>query len=145
MLVIIGYLVSVLVCLTMGVDLISNSNRGGFLALAQFPVVFLFATKNNILSLLLGPGNGYEKLNYVHRWAGRGLFITATIHGSLWIRNHLQYDIAIIGQQKETSGIAAFGVLCVIVLTSLRPLRRLFYQFFWITQYVAHPHPAHCC
>lgn len=38
----------------------------GFLAIAQLPVVFLFATKNSILSLLLGPGNGYEKLNYIH-------------------------------------------------------------------------------
>jgi hypothetical protein len=38
----------------------------GFLAVAQLPVVFLFATKNSILSLFLGPGNGYEKLNYIH-------------------------------------------------------------------------------
>ena len=115
-------------------ELISNPNRGGFLALAQFPVVFLFATKNSILSVLLGPGCGYEKLNYVHRWSGRGLFICALVHGSLWIRNHLQYDIPIIGPQKETSGIAAFGVLCGLVLTSLRPIRRLFYQFFFVVQ-----------
>lgn len=120
----------------MDAELITNPNRGGFLALAQFPVVFLFATKNSVLSLLLGPGNGYEKLNYVHRWSGRGLFICATVHGALWIRNHLQYGLPILGQQKETSGVAAFGVLCVIVVTSLRPVRRLFYQFFFIAQYV---------
>ena len=106
----------------------------GFLALAQFPIVFLFATKNSIVSFLLGPGNGYERLNYVHRWAGRGLFICALLHGALWIRNHLQYGLPILGQQKETSGVAAFGVLCVIVLTSLRPPRRLFYEVFFISQ-----------
>lgn len=153
-LVIIGYLVSVLVCLTMKSELITNPNRGGmvllplhfspdsltirlntgFLALAQLPVVFLFGTKNSIVSLLLGPGNGYEKLNYIHRWAGRGLFITATVHGSLWIRNHLQYDIPIIGQQKEGSGVAAYSVLCVLVLTSFRPVRRFFYEYFFIVQ-----------
>ncbi|KAI0691823.1 iron reductase [Cytidiella melzeri] len=133
MFVIFGYLITVLVCLTMDSQLISNPNRGGFLALAQFPVVFLFATKNSILSFLLGPGNGYERLNYVHRWAGRGLFICALVHGVLWIRNHLQYGLPIMGPQKETSGVATFGVLCVIVLTSLRPPRRMYHQVFFIS------------
>lgn len=106
----------------------------GFLALAQFPVVFLFATKNSVVSLLLGPGNGYEKLNFIHRWSGRIMFLGGLLHGSLWIRNHLQYSIPIIGQQKETSGIAAFGLLGVIVLTSLRPIRRFCYEVFYILQ-----------
>lgn len=134
MLVVLGYIITVLICLTMNSELISNPNRGGFLALAQFPVVFLFATKNNILSILLGPGAGWEKLNYIHRWSGRGLFICALVHGALWIRNHLQYGLPILGQQKETSGVAAFSVLCGIVLTSFRPVRRLFHQFFFIVQ-----------
>lgn len=130
--VIAGYLMSVIVCIVMDSELIDNPNRAGFLAIAQFPVVFLFATKNSVLSLLLGPGNGYEKLNYIHRWAGRGMFIAATIHGSLWIRNHLQYELPILGQQKETSGVAAYGVLCGLVLTSFRPIRRLFYEWFFV-------------
>ncbi|KAH9943638.1 iron reductase [Amylocystis lapponica] len=132
MIIIGAYLALVLTCIIIRAPLITNPNRAGFMALAQFPVVFLFATKNSILSLLLGPGNGYERLNYVHRWSGRGMFIAATVHGALWIRNHLVYNIAIIGQQKETSGVAAFGVLCVLVLTSLRPIRRLFYQGFFV-------------
>lgn len=98
--------------------------------------MFLFATKNSVVSFLLGPGNGYERLNYIHRWSGRGMFIAATIHGALWIRNHLQFGLPVLGQQKETSGVAAFGVLCVIVLTSLRPARRCFHQVFYIVQYV---------
>ncbi|ETW79594.1 ferric reductase [Heterobasidion irregulare TC 32-1] len=130
--VVVGYVATVLVCITMQAPLMDNPNRAGFLAIAQLPVVFLFGTKNSILSLLLGPGNGYEKLNYVHRWAGRGVFLGAAIHGSLWIRNHLQYDLPILGQQKETSGVAAFALLCIIVLTSLRPVRVFFYQCFFI-------------
>ncbi|EIN03568.1 hypothetical protein PUNSTDRAFT_116967 [Punctularia strigosozonata HHB-11173 SS5] len=137
MLIIIGYLVTVLVCITMKSELISNPNRAGFLALAQFPVVFLFATKNSLLSLLLGPGNGYEKLNYVHKWAGRGMFIGAVVHGALWIRNHLQYGLPILGQQKETSGVAALGVLCVIVLTSFRSIRRLCWNLFFVVHVLA--------
>ena len=108
----------------------------GFLALAQLPVVFLFATKNSALSLLLGPGNGYEKLNYIHRWSGRCMFLGAVLHGTLWIQNHLTWHLPILGQQKETSGIAALGLLCVIVLFSLRPVRKYCYQAFFIIQSV---------
>lgn len=106
----------------------------GFLAFAQFPIVFLFATKNSFLSLLLGPGHGYEKLNFLHRMAGRIMFLSAAIHGGLWISNHLQYDLPILGQQKETSGVASLGVLGCIVLFSLRPIRRWFYQAFFVIQ-----------
>ncbi|OSC98326.1 iron reductase [Trametes coccinea BRFM310] len=132
MVVIAAYLALVIICITMNAPLLSNPNRAGFMALAQFPVVFLFGTKNSILSLLLGPGHGYEKLNYIHRWAGRGIFIGATVHGSLWINNHIVYGLPIIGQQKETSGVAAYGVLCGLILTSFRPVRRFFYQSFFI-------------
>ena len=108
----------------------------GFLALAQFPIVFLFAVKNSLLSLFLGPGNGYEKLNYIHRWSGRGMFLGAVIHGSLWIRNHIQYDLPILGPQKETSGVTALTLLCIIVLSSLRPVRIYLRQIFFYMQWV---------
>ena len=106
----------------------------GFLAIAQLPVVFLFASKNSVLSLLLGAGNGWERVNFLHRWAGRGLFFGGGIHGALWIRNHVVYGLPIIGQQKESSGVAAFAVLCIIVLSSLKLVRVLFYQVFFVIQ-----------
>lgn len=112
----------------------SDRSYVGFLALAQFPVVFLFATKNSLLSLILGPGHGYEKLNYIHRWSGRCMFLGAAVHGTLWIRNHLQFGLAVIGPQKETSGVSAFGILCVIVLSSLQPVRKYFYRAFFVIQ-----------
>lgn len=109
------------------------------MALAQLPVVFLLATKNSILSVALGAGHGWEKLNFLHRWSGRGLFLSAAVHGSLWIRNHLQYGLPILGQQKETSGVACLGLLCAIVLTSLKPVRVWCYQVFLVLQYVFKP------
>lgn len=130
-LVIVVYFIIVIVCIVTHAPLIDNPNRAGFMALAQLPVVFLFATKNSVLSLLLGPGHGYEKLNYVHRWSGRGMFLAAVIHGSLWIRNHRQYHLAILGPQKETSGVAAFSLLCIIVLSSLKPVRIYLRQIFF--------------
>ena len=122
-------------------DGVRSEFRSGFIALAQFPIVFLFATKNSIVSLLLGPGNGYERLNFIHRWSGRIMFLGSVLHGALWIRNHLEYGLPILGQQKETSGIAALGLLGVIVLSSLRPIRRFCYEIFYIIQCAASFHP----
>ncbi|KAF9523693.1 iron reductase [Crepidotus variabilis] len=127
-----GYVATVVVCIVKDSVLVENSNRAGFLAIAQLPVVFLFGTKNSVLSLLLGPGNGYEKLNFIHRWSGRIMFLAAVIHGSLWIRNDLTYNLPILSEEKEGSGIRAFGLLGVLVLFSLRPVRKFFYQGFFI-------------
>ncbi|TFK77223.1 iron reductase [Pluteus cervinus] len=126
------YLCALLVCIIRDAPLLDNPNRAGFLALAQFPVVFLFATKNSLLSLLLGPGNGYEKLNFLHRWSGRGMLVGAVVHGALWINNHIVYDLPILGQQKETSGVAALTMLCIVVLTSLKPVRKWFNGVFFV-------------
>jgi len=64
------------------------------------------------------------------------MFLGAVIHGSLWIRNHIQYNLPILGQQKETSGVAALALLCIIVLSSLRPVRLSLRQIFFYVQYV---------
>lgn len=69
-------------------------------------------------------------------WAGRGLFLGALVHGSLWINNHIVWDLPILTQQKEASGVAALGVLCVLVLTSVVPLRRWCYRIFLVCQCV---------
>jgi len=108
----------------------------GFLSVAQLPVVFLFSSKNSIFSFLLGPGVGYEKLNFLHRWSGRVMFLSALLHGALWIRSMLEAGMPILGQKKETTGIIAFSFLALIVLVSLRPGRKYFYQVFFNLQWV---------
>ncbi|KAJ7676603.1 hypothetical protein DFH06DRAFT_1079741 [Mycena polygramma] len=139
LLVVLAYSTFVLVSMIYKAPLASNPNRAGFLALAQLPPVFLFAMKNSPLALLLGPGVDYAKLNYVHRWAGRGLFLGAIVHGALWIQNHLTYNIPILSRQKEGSGVAAMGCLCVIVLTSVAPLRRWCYSLFLVVHFLTFP------
>ena len=151
MLLVAGYFATLVSCIVLKSELTTNANRAGektqhsrtrttlshetigFLAVTQLPVVFLFSSKNSIISFLC-PGHGYEKLNFIHRWAGRGLFLAAVTHAGLWITQHLKYNIPIIGEQKETSGVATFGVLCTIVLTSILPVRRWFYQGFFVIQ-----------
>lgn len=62
------------------------------------------------------------------------MFLGAGVHGALWIRNHIQYGLPILGQQKETSGVAAFALLGAIVLTSLKPVRKWCYSVFFVLQ-----------
>lgn len=107
------------------------------MALSLLTPTFLFASKNSPAALLLG--KGYEKLNWVHRWAGRLLFLMATVHGSLWINNRIRNgQVALLRTgTKEREGQAAYGILCMIVLLSLRPVRVYGYQFFYLSQCVS--------
>ncbi|KAF5329724.1 hypothetical protein D9619_009486 [Psilocybe cf. subviscida] len=136
---VVAYILAVVLCIVLQAPLVSNSNRAGFIALAQLPVLFLFGTKNSILSILLGPSFSYDKLNFIHRWSGRLMFLGGLLHGSLWIRNHLQYGIQIIGAQKEESGIASFALLGVIVVSSVRGVRRGMWGVFWMLHILAFP------
>lgn len=117
-----------LFCIFYKSPIVFSPNRAGFIALAQLPFIFLFACKNSILSVLLGLG--YEKVNFLHRWAGRILFFSITIHGGLWINNDRTAGTPIIGSAKETLGVAAYGLLGTIFLTSLPPVRKHAYQMF---------------
>ncbi|GLB45701.1 putative FAD-binding domain containing protein [Lyophyllum shimeji] len=135
-----AYASAVLACMCVSAPLASNSNRAGFLALAQLPQLFLLSSKNTLLSLLLSPSSfAYTRLNPLHRWAGRTMALAALVHGALWIRNHVQWGMPILGQQKETSGVAALGVLGVVVISSLRPVRVAAWGVFYWVHYLAVP------
>ncbi|CAE6412014.1 unnamed protein product [Rhizoctonia solani] len=128
-----GITVAAILCLTQAAQLKSNSNRAGFMALSLLTPTFLFASKNSPAALLIG--KGYEKLNWVHRWSGRLLFLMATVHGSLWINNRIRngQDKLLRTGLKEREGQAAYGLLCMLVLLSLRPIRVYAYQLFFVS------------
>ena len=142
-LVIILYTVGVLACLTTRAKLEENPNRAGFLALAQLPPIFILGAFKSAPTALAPPGKyaasflahfTYEKLSPYHRYAGRVFFLCAAIHGGMWINNHLKYNQQILGAGKETTGVAAFGLVCVLLLSSVKPVRRWAYEVFYIIQ-----------
>ncbi|KAI9440697.1 hypothetical protein H4582DRAFT_1488315 [Lactarius indigo] len=55
-----------------------DPNRTAYVAVSQIPIVVALANKSNWLSWL--SGIGYEKFNYVHRFAGRLVIIAANVH-----------------------------------------------------------------
>lgn len=105
--------------------------RTGFITIAQLPLIFLLAGRQNIVGYLAGMG--YERLNWFHRWVSRTLWLTATIHMGFWFRDWGQYDY-ITYQLKNDAlakrGFAAWIILSFIIISSAAPVRNINYEFF---------------
>ncbi|KAL8716134.1 MAG: hypothetical protein Q9220_000039 [cf. Caloplaca sp. 1 TL-2023] len=110
--------------------------RTGFIAAAQLPLVVLLAGKRNIIGWLIG--SSYERLNWLHRWVSRILFLTVTIHMGFWFVDWARYDyikVKLTTDPITQRGFAAWCILLWIVLSSLAPVRRWNYEFF-VVQHV---------
>ena len=111
--------------------------RTGFIALSQLPLIFLLAAKDNVIGCLIGVG--YEKLNWLHRWTARTLWLTVTVHMGFWFRSWARYDyikVKMAGDPITRRGFAAWCILTFIVATSFAPVRRTNYEVFIITHIV---------
>lgn len=62
-----------------------------YLAIAQIPLVFILATKNNLLSYMVG--KGYEKLNFIHRSVGK--FYRGILSLTLKLTCHRSYSFCV--------------------------------------------------
>jgi ferric-chelate reductase len=132
-----AYLAAAIACFTVNVPLVENSNRAGFLAIAQLPVIVLLSLKSPLPLPVLLPSLSYEHYNFLHRWAGRTCWLAATVHGSLWINQYIRQDMMhLLKGDKAVRGMVTYAMLCMVVLTSLKPMRRRFYQVFWAAHVV---------
>ena len=105
--------------------------RTGFIATAQLPLIFLLAGKNNIIGFLIG--SSYERLNWLHRWASRILWLTVTMHMGFWFSSWARYDyikVKLATDKMTQTGFAAWCVLTWIVFSSFGPTRRWKYELF---------------
>lgn len=105
--------------------------RTGYVATAQLPLVVLLAGKRNIIAWFTG--TSYERLNWLHRWVARILFLTVTIHMGFWFASWDRYDyikIQLATNPIAQRGFAAWCILLWIVLSSLAPSRRWNYELF---------------
>lgn len=109
----------------------------GFIALAQLPLIFLLALKSPLPLQIYLPTLSYTHYNFLHRWAGRTMFLCVTVHGGIWLNQFIYYgEWDEVWADKTTRGMLAYGLMGMMVLTSLKPFRRRFYQVFWIVQWV---------
>ncbi|GAA5837137.1 hypothetical protein JCM11251_005264 [Rhodosporidiobolus azoricus] len=103
-----------------------DPKRSGAIATAQLPAVFLFATKNNVLSVV---GKGYEKLNYLHRIGGRLSIFCGLLHTLLYLlKTPLNWT-----NQVHVTGVVCAIASVVLLLGSISYFRRAFYQVFLVS------------
>ncbi|KAF1999128.1 hypothetical protein P154DRAFT_437742 [Amniculicola lignicola CBS 123094] len=112
--------------------------RCGVVAMAQFPLIFLLAGKNNIIGYLTGVS--HERLNWIHRWCARCLLLTTTIHLGYFFADWAPYNY--IGTQLRENtlmwkGVVAWAVLIWIVFSSMTPIRGWCYELFVLQHLVS--------
>lgn len=73
--------------------------RAALISTAQLPLVVLLAGKNNLIGYVTGVS--YERLNVLHRWVARTLFLTATIHGFAQVYGWSRYGLVTIESQTD--------------------------------------------
>ncbi len=137
--VVISWLITILVFCFYGYDTFDQwsweniAYRAGCVALSQLPLVFLLAGKQNIIGYLTG--TSYERLNWLHRWVARILWMTVTIHMGFWFRSWARYAYILTKLRTDSmtqTGFASWCILTAILLTSFYPMRKLNYEVFVI-------------
>ena len=105
--------------------------RCGCIAQSQLPLIFLMASKQNIVGYL--SGYSYERLNWLHRWVARVLWINVTMHIGFWFRSWARYNYILVKLRTDyftQTGFACYMILTAILLSSFWPIRCLSYEVF---------------
>ncbi|KAI1792236.1 incomplete iron reductase [Ganoderma leucocontextum] len=110
--------------------------RAGFVAVSQIPVVIIFGTKNNLVGMLIG--FGYERLNYIHRFAGRMFVLAANVHAIGYF-----YAWSADGSFSKNIALPSFtwalvALICadLLLLLSTEFFRTKFYNSVFIPSHV---------
>ncbi|KAF2112254.1 hypothetical protein BDV96DRAFT_649060 [Lophiotrema nucula] len=114
--------------------------RAAWITLTQIPFVYLLATKRGPLNLLVGVS--YERINWIHRWVGRTLFLSATTHMFIMMSSISVSDV--LNSPNKIMiivryGMGAYGTLLWISLTTILPLRRWSYRVFYLNHCLSTP------
>ncbi|KAH6695412.1 hypothetical protein F5X68DRAFT_272775 [Plectosphaerella plurivora] len=112
--------------------------RAAWISIMQVPLLYLLSAKCSLLGYLIGAS--HERLNWLHRWVGRTILITATIHGFHFYTEWAQADLVQLEMEMMSSivpyGFGAWAVLLWTLVVSVAPLRRLAYEVF-VAQHIA--------
>ncbi|KAI1321104.1 hypothetical protein F5Y16DRAFT_417132 [Xylariaceae sp. FL0255] len=109
--------------------------RNAWVTVTQVPLLYLLAAKHvNVFGLIAGMG--YERLNWLHRWVARTMFVIATVHGfhfwSEWVHfGTLEMELQMMSTIVPF-GLAAWGILFWMAITSFKPFRSMAYELFVI-------------
>ncbi|KDN43271.1 hypothetical protein RSAG8_06238, partial [Rhizoctonia solani AG-8 WAC10335] len=128
------YLAGVMVAMFLFSNPVDNCTRAGFVCISQAPIVVLFGVKNGPVGTLLG--KSYEKLNYIHRWVGQLMFLSALFHVVGYLVKWTKTGTLSIAAKRQAWGWLSFGGLVFLTIVSLPPVRRSSYTIFWHAHWV---------
>lgn len=109
------------------------SNRAASIAAVQTPLIVALGMKNNIISFLTGIS--FEKLNYLHRMCARAIVPLIWLHAGGRIQLGLVAGTALDNDYMRC-GVLAATSLTLLCIVTLRPVRRLEYEAFFITHLI---------
>ncbi|KAF7976337.1 hypothetical protein HWV62_7072 [Athelia sp. TMB] len=121
----------------------TSAGRTGLIAFALMPLCILFALKAPpfaIFAISFMIQLQFDKLSWLHRWSGRLIWLVTAAHVALWtVQMCLEVrpetgKKAIVYAWDEIRfiwGWAAFGLLTLIIILSIKPIRRAHYESFW--------------
>lgn len=112
--------------------------RNAWVTMMQVPLLYLLASKANVLAFLLG--SSHERLNWMHRWVARTMLVTGAVHGwhfyHQWdLANFVEFQLEMMPMVKY--GLGAWAVLAWALVTSFAPLRHAWYELFVAQHIVA--------
>ncbi|EAT88611.2 hypothetical protein SNOG_03406 [Parastagonospora nodorum SN15] len=112
--------------------------RAAWVTLTQIPLVYLLAARCGPFDLVTGVS--HEQINWLHRWVGRTILVSATVHVVVMKTSISTTDI--LKSQEEGMavvryGVATYAMLIWIAITSILPLRQCSYQLFYLNHYVS--------
>ncbi|KAF7305670.1 FAD-binding FR-type domain-containing protein [Mycena chlorophos] len=111
------------------------TNRAGHIATAQFPLIVALGMKNNIISFLTGIS--YDKLNFLHRTVARVLVVLLWVHAGGRIKEGRSQLAEEVKESWLRWGLVAVTSATLLLLLSIRPLRRGAYEVFLAVHFFA--------
>lgn len=112
--------------------------RAAWVTVTQIPLVYLLSAKRGPMDLLTGLS--YERVNWMHRWVGRILFVSGTVHMAIMKSSISVQDIMQShneGMSVVRHGIGAYCMLGWITASSILPLRHWSYRAFYINHWIS--------
>lgn len=112
--------------------------RAAWVTVTQIPFIFLLSCKFNPISILTGIS--YERLNWLHRWTARTVFLTAIVHWTFFFQEWVEADFVKLQMEMMPMvkyGFGAWGVITWMVLSGFGYFRALSYELFVFQHIVA--------
>ncbi|KAK3674430.1 ferric-chelate reductase Frp1 [Recurvomyces mirabilis] len=111
--------------------------RAAWVTVAQIPSLYLLSMKFSPLTFLTGIS--YERINWLHRWAARTVFLTAILHWSFflrewWLADFVELEIQMMPMVRW--GFGAFGILAWMIISGFGFFRARAYEIF-VAQHIA--------